>query len=105
MLRGSSASERSPSSWRASTKAGDSLGPELKKAFGGTYVVNEGFTLQSGNAVLGRGDADAVAFGKPFIANPDLVRRLRENAALNEPKPDTFYAHEAEGYTDYPALS
>jgi 2,4-dienoyl-CoA reductase-like NADH-dependent reductase (Old Yellow Enzyme family) len=83
----------------------DSLGPQLKKQFGGVYVVNEGFTLQSANAIIERGDADGVAFGKAFIANPDLVRRLRENAPLNEPKPDTFYSHEAEGYTDYPALA
>jgi 2,4-dienoyl-CoA reductase-like NADH-dependent reductase (Old Yellow Enzyme family) len=83
----------------------DSLGPQLKKLFGGVYVANEGFTLQSANAIIERGDADGIAFGKAFIANPDLVRRLRENAPLNEPNPDTFYAHEAEGYTDYPALA
>ncbi|AFL87173.1 NADH:flavin oxidoreductase [Terriglobus roseus DSM 18391] len=86
-------------------EAPDSLGPTLKKQFGGVYVANEGFTLQSANAIIERGDADGVAFGKAFIANPDLVRRLRENASLNEPNPETFYAHEAAGYTDYPALA
>ena len=49
--------------------------------------------------------ADLVAFGKPFIANPDLVRRLRLDAPLNEPDKATFYGGGAEGYTDYPALS
>ena len=83
----------------------DSKGPALKKAFGGVYVVNESFTLDSGNAIVERGDADGVAFGKWFISNPDLVRRLREGAALNEIRPDLFYAHDAEGYIDYPALA
>jgi 2,4-dienoyl-CoA reductase-like NADH-dependent reductase (Old Yellow Enzyme family) len=86
-------------------EATDSQGPSLKRAFGGVYVANESFTLDSANAILERGDADAVGFGKLFIANPDLPRRLREGAPLNEPNPETFYAHEAAGYTDYPALS
>jgi 2,4-dienoyl-CoA reductase-like NADH-dependent reductase (Old Yellow Enzyme family) len=86
-------------------EAADSLGPQLKKLFGGVYVANERFTLESGNAILERGDADGVAFGKWFIANPDLVRRLREGAPLNEARPELFYAHGAEGYSDYPALA
>ena len=49
--------------------------------------------------------ADLVAFGKPYIANPDLVRRLREDAPLNTPDKTTFYGGGAKGYTDYPALS
>jgi 2,4-dienoyl-CoA reductase-like NADH-dependent reductase (Old Yellow Enzyme family) len=51
------------------------------------------------------GDADAVAFGKLFLANPDLPRRFSTGAALNEPKPETFYSPDAEGYVDYPALA
>ena len=86
-------------------QAPDSLGPQLKREFGGVYIVNEGFTLESANALLEAGDADGVAFGKLFIANPDLPRRLREGAPLNDPRPELFYAHEAEGYTDYPALA
>ena len=82
----------------------DSLGPQLKREFGGIYIVNEGFTLQTANALLEKGDADGVAFGKLFLANPDLPRRLRDGLPLNEPHPDTFYGHEAAGYTDYPAL-
>jgi 2,4-dienoyl-CoA reductase-like NADH-dependent reductase (Old Yellow Enzyme family) len=82
----------------------DSLGPKLKKAFGGVYVANEGFTLETAQQALDDGWADAVAFGKTFIANPDLVERFRRRAPLNDPDPSTFYAAGAEGYTDYPTL-
>ncbi len=82
----------------------DSIGPELKKAFGGLYVANEKFTLESGNAILGAGEADAVAYGVPYIANPDLPERFAQGAALNAADPTTFYADGATGYTDYPAL-
>ncbi len=78
------------------------IGPKLKEAFGGVYVANEKFTLASGNAVLAAGEADAVAFGVPFIANPDLPERFRLGAPLNEPDTATFYAPGAKGYTDYP---
>lgn len=80
----------------------DRIGPQLKQAFGGTYVANEKFTLETGNAVLAAGEADAVAFGVPFLANPDLPARLRAGAPLNDPDPATFYASGAKGYTDYP---
>lgn len=82
----------------------DSIGPALKKAFGGVYVANEQFTLESGNAILAAGDADAVAFGVPFLANPDLPERFAQGAALNAPDPATFYGDGAYGYTDYPVL-
>jgi 2,4-dienoyl-CoA reductase-like NADH-dependent reductase (Old Yellow Enzyme family) len=82
----------------------DSLGPALKAAFGGVYVANEGFTKDSAEQALKAGWADAVAFGKAFIANPDLPERLRAGAPLNPPDPATFYARGAKGYTDYPAL-
>ena len=85
-------------------QAPDSIGPALKKAFGGVYVANEKFTLDSGNAILSAGDADAVAFGVPFLANPDLPKRLAQNAPLNPPDSATFYADGAKGYTDYPVL-
>jgi 2,4-dienoyl-CoA reductase-like NADH-dependent reductase (Old Yellow Enzyme family) len=83
----------------------DSLGPELKRLFGGVYVANERFTKESAEAILARGDADAVAWGKLFIANPDLPERFAKGGPLNEPQPDTFYAEGATGYTDYPALA
>jgi len=82
----------------------DSLGPELKKAFGGVYIANEGFTGETAQQALDAGWADAVAFGKPYIANPDLPERLRAGATLNEPVPETFYTEGTRGYTDYPAL-
>ena len=80
------------------------LGPQLKEEFGGVYIANERFTFETASDVVERGDADAVAFGKLWIANPDLVERFHRQAELNEPQPATFYAHGAEGYLDYPAL-
>ncbi|KRA58337.1 alkene reductase [Caulobacter sp. Root655] len=82
----------------------DSLGADLRAAFGGVYIANEKFTGETAQAALDAGAADAVAFGKAFIANPDLVERLRAGAALNAPDPTTFYGGGAEGYVDYPAL-
>lgn len=82
----------------------DRIGPELKKAFGGPYIANEKFTKETANRVIAAGEADAVAFGVPFIANPDLVKRIEMDAPLNEPHPETFYAPGAQGYTDYPSL-
>ena len=80
------------------------IGPELKKAFGGVYVANEDFSFETAQQVLANGEADAVAFGKLFIANPDLPARFREQAPLNTPNAETFYSHAEAGYTDYPAL-
>ncbi len=80
------------------------IGPQLKAAFGGRYIANEQFTFKSGNEALLAGEADAVAFGKTFIANPDLPERFRRNAPLTPPDPSTFYASGPKGYTDYPAL-
>lgn len=82
----------------------DSLGPLLKKAFGGVYIANENLTKASAQEVIARGDADAVAFGKLFIANPDLPRRFAEDAPLNTPDSSTFYHSGVEGYLDYPTL-
>jgi 2,4-dienoyl-CoA reductase-like NADH-dependent reductase (Old Yellow Enzyme family) len=82
----------------------DSVGLQLKQAFSGAYIVNERFTKDQGNAWLAEGKADAVAFGVPYIANPDLVQRLRQDAPLNEPRAELFYSKGAEGYTDYPSL-
>ena len=80
------------------------LSPQVKAAFGGTFIANEGFTKATAEAEIQSGKADAVAFGKSFIANPDLPRRLAEGAPLNEPKPALFFGSGPEGYTDYPAL-
>ncbi len=78
------------------------IGPQLKALFGGAYIANEKFTHATGNQVLAAGEADAVAFGVPFIANPDLPERFKQNAPLNPPDQSTFYAAGAKGYTDYP---
>lgn len=83
----------------------DSIGPKLKKAFGGAYIANEKFTKESAEKIIAAGDADAVAFGVPFLANPDLPERFRRNAPLNTPNPATFYAPGDKGYTDYPFLA
>ena len=82
----------------------DRIGPQLKAAFGGVFIANEGFELASAQALLDAGEADAVGFGKLFIANPDLPARFRAGALLNPWRVETFYAGGAEGYTDYPAL-
>lgn len=82
----------------------DSLGPQLKQAFGGVYIANERFTKEQANHWLAEGKADAVAFGIPFIANPDLPARLAQDAPLNEAKPESFYSSGPQGYLDYPTL-
>jgi 2,4-dienoyl-CoA reductase-like NADH-dependent reductase (Old Yellow Enzyme family) len=82
----------------------DSIGPRLKEEFGGVYIANEGFDKAGAERALKDGVADAVAFGKLIIANPDLVERFRAGAPLNEWNAATFYAPGAEGYIDYPAL-
>jgi 2,4-dienoyl-CoA reductase-like NADH-dependent reductase (Old Yellow Enzyme family) len=84
---------------------GNRLGPQLKQEFGGVYIANEQMTKESAQQVLAAGEADAVAFGKLFIANPDLPRRFQLDAPLNPARPETFYHSTAEGYTDYPGLA
>ncbi len=83
----------------------DRIGPKLKAAFGGVYIANEKFTYETAEQAVEAGEADAVAFGKLFIANPDLPRRFALGAGLNEPRVPEFYAGGAGGYTDYPSLS
>jgi 2,4-dienoyl-CoA reductase-like NADH-dependent reductase (Old Yellow Enzyme family) len=83
----------------------EALGPKLKVLFGGCYIANEGFTPESARDVITTGKADAVAFGKPAIANPDLVERLRTDAPWNDPHPESFYGDGPVGYTDYPFLT
>jgi 2,4-dienoyl-CoA reductase-like NADH-dependent reductase (Old Yellow Enzyme family) len=84
---------------------GHRYGPELKRAFGGVYIVNEGFTRETGEAALAAGEADAVAFGKLFIANPDLPRRFALRSPLASWDSSTFYSEGGKGYTDYPSLA
>ena len=83
----------------------DSIGPQLREAFGGVYIGNEGYTRESAEAAIEAGRVDAVAFGVQYIANPDLAQRFAKNAPLNAPDSSTFYSAGAAGYTDYPALA
>lgn len=76
----------------------------LRRRFPGVWMVNNGYSRSDAMDAVAGGKADAVAFGRPFISNPDLVRRLREDAPLNEPRADKFYGGGAEGYIDYPTL-
>ncbi len=74
----------------------------LRDQFHGPYMANNGYDKVRAQTAIEQGDADLVAFGVPFLANPDLVRRLREDLPLNEPDPSTFYGGDEKGYTDYP---
>mgnify|MGYP003627048580 FL=1 len=80
------------------------LTPALKKAFGGKVIINEQMTKEMAEDLIEQGIGDAVAFGRWYIANPDLVTRLRDDAPLNELNTATMYGSGPEGYTDYPAL-
>jgi N-ethylmaleimide reductase len=77
---------------------------ELRRRFRGTYIANNGYDLARAEEAVASGRADLVAFGKAFLANPDLVARLRAGAPLNAPDKATFYGGGEKGYTDYPAL-
>jgi 2,4-dienoyl-CoA reductase-like NADH-dependent reductase (Old Yellow Enzyme family) len=83
----------------------DSISPKLRKIFKGVFIANEKFTVQSAEAAVSNGDADAVAFGKDFISTPDLVKRIEQKMELNTVHPETFYAKGEVGYTDYPILT
>ncbi len=87
-----------------SSEEGKAILKQLRKAWPGFYIVNGSYDLQGGQDVLTSGYADAVSYGRPFIANPDLPERLKQNAKLNTPDPSSFYGGDTKGYTDYPAL-
>lgn len=80
-------------------------GPMMKKEFGGVFIANQQLTQETGEKLLASGEADAIAYGQLFIANPDLPLRFAKHAPLNTPDPETFYAQGTQGYTDYPFLS
>jgi N-ethylmaleimide reductase len=80
------------------------ISPALRRIFDGTTIVNGGFDLASANAAIASGEADLVAFGVPFLANPDLPERWQRGAPLNAADQATFYTGEAKGYIDYPRL-
>jgi N-ethylmaleimide reductase len=76
----------------------------LRRRFKGAYIANNGYSLELADRVLAANEADLIAFGRPFIANPDFVERLERNAPMNEIDQATLYGGGAAGYTDYPAL-
>ncbi len=76
----------------------------LRKRFKRAYMANNGYDFALASKQLEAGAADLIAFGKPFISNPDLVERLKKGAVLNEWDKATFYGGGAKGYTDYPTL-
>ena len=87
-------------------RLGGSMVPtdRLRLLFRRTLIMNGGYERERADAVIRSGVADLVAFGKTFLANPDLPRRLQIGAALNVPDPDTFYSGGEKGYVDYLAL-
>ncbi|WP_323783519.1 alkene reductase [Leisingera sp.] len=85
-----------------SPRAGDY--ETLRKLWSGPYMANNGYDRDSAMARVASGAADMVAFGRPYIANPDLAERLQAQAPLNTGNPETYYGGGEEGFTDYPAL-
>jgi N-ethylmaleimide reductase len=80
------------------------LSPEIRKLFKGPLILNQDYTLEGAQADLDSGVADGVAFGRKFIANPDLVERFRQGAPIAQDNQATWYSKGPEGYIDYPAL-
>jgi N-ethylmaleimide reductase len=77
----------------------------MREAFKSAFILNDSYDASTGAATLAAGAADAIAYGRPFLANPDLVERFRRGSGLNAPDFKTFYTDGAKGYTDYPALT
>jgi len=84
---------------------GPRYSPALRRAFRGAFIANGGYDAKSAAAVIEGGEADLVSFGRPYIANPDLVERIAEGAAWAKPDSSTFYGGGEHGYTDYPIWS
>lgn len=82
----------------------DSVKEGIREAFGGTIILAGGYDRERADSDLAAGKGELVAFGRPYIANPDLVKRLKTGAELNDPDFATFYTPGAKGYTDYPTL-
>jgi len=90
--------------WIGGPELTDVFRTQLRAAFNGALIFCGGYTGAEADALIAQGTADAVAFGRPFIANADLVERFRQGAELNTPDSTTFYGGGAQGYTDYPTL-
>ena len=81
------------------------IAKHFRPLYNGTLMINSAFDQEKGNKVIEEGYADLVAYGKPYVSNPDLVERFENNLDLAEWDQSTFYAGGAEGYTDYPEAS
>ncbi len=90
--------------WAGGPALTEAFRQQLRKAYSGRLIVCGGYTAETAEARIASGLTDAVAFGRPFIANPDLVERFKQGAALNKPDAATFYGGGEHGYTDYPSL-
>jgi N-ethylmaleimide reductase len=82
----------------------DPVAKDLRRIYNGTLIINGGYGKETGQQAIADGTADLVAFGVPYLANPDLVERYRRDAPLNEPDEETFYGGDEKGYNDYPFL-
>ena len=91
--------------WAGGTPYSDAFRQRVRDAFDNTIIAAGGYTAEKAEKNIKEGYIDAVAFGRDYIANPDLVERIREGAALNEQHPESFYGGGNEGYTDYPFLN
>jgi N-ethylmaleimide reductase len=80
----------------------ESVKQKIRDGFGGTIIASGGFDKLKANEALDKGNGDLAAFGRPLLANPDLVVRMKNDLPLNEPDQDTFYTPGEKGYTDYP---
>jgi N-ethylmaleimide reductase len=87
-----------------SQKGTDPVAQDLRRIYNGTLIINGGYGKETGQQAIADGTADLVAFGVPYLANPDLVERYRRDAPLNEPNEETFYGGDEKGYNDYPFL-
>jgi 2,4-dienoyl-CoA reductase-like NADH-dependent reductase (Old Yellow Enzyme family) len=82
-------------------QAADSIASEIRKSFNGTFILNEKFTQDTAESAIANNLADAIAFGIPYISNPDLPKRFAEHLPLNQTNFETLYGEGAKGYTDY----
>jgi len=84
--------------------SGDAVVHHFRHLYPGTLILNVGINAAHGARLISEGAGDLIAFGRDYIANPDLAERIRLGAPLNEPRPEYFYGNTATGYTDYPTL-
>ncbi len=90
--------------WAGGKPYSEAFRKQVRERFNGVIIGAGAYTAEKAEKLIEAGYIDAVAFGRDFLANPDLAERLRQNAPLNPPRPESFYGGGAEGYTDYPTL-